>query len=142
MNWEQQLGINLTSFIAGLIGGLISLTYEHKVTPLRAITLISTGGVTAGYAFSAAEHYFSLHPSIQGIFSFGIGLVAMRVIDTVIKTMDIIHKDPALILSYSKLLKNLKDDTTDRSDERRSSGRKPSVDSARTDAESTEEGEL
>lgn len=54
---EQQLGIKVSSFIAGLMGGSISLTYEHHIPPAKAILMIIAGGLTAGYAFAGAETY-------------------------------------------------------------------------------------
>lgn len=109
MNFEQVLGIKLTPFIAGLIGGLVSLTYEQNLSPQRALVLVLTGGVTAGYSFTALEYHWALHPTTMGVASFGLGLVSMRLIDTVIALADIVRKRPALLLSISELLKAFKD---------------------------------
>lgn len=131
MNFEQVLGIKLSAFIAGLIGGLVSLTYEQNLSPLRALVLILTGGVTAGYAFTASEHYWSLHPTTTGIASFGLGLVSMRLIDTTIGIADVVRKRPALLLSIPALLKAFKDGSSSSTDSSIGSDL-PSVDVTRT----------
>lgn len=109
MNWEEQLGLKFTAFISGIVGGIISLTYETKLSFIRALTLIFAGGITAGYSFNAIEHYWNMSHQAMGLFSFTIGLVAMRLIDTVIKIGDLIRKDPSVILSGPKILSELKD---------------------------------
>lgn len=112
MTLEQQLGIKFSAFIAGLLGGLISLTYEHKVSPIRAILMIVAGGTTAGYAFAGLETYFNLSPSYAGIFGFGVGLVAMRLIETLINIAEKVKNDPSVLLSYKKLISDLNGTST------------------------------
>lgn len=119
MNFEEAFGIRLSAFVAGLIGGLISLTYEHQLSPIRALALILAGGVTAGYSFTALEYYWNLHPTTTGIASFGLGLVSMRLIDALIGAADVakdlvlrfarlVWEKPALLLSISDLVKTIK----------------------------------
>lgn len=112
MNLEEQFGINLTASIAGLLGGTFSLIYEEKISPLKAIVLIAAGGITAGYAFRAAEHYLNLHQTTTGIVSFGIGLVAMRIIDVFMSIADAAKRNPAILLSLTKLIKTIKNGDT------------------------------
>lgn len=121
MNWEELLGIKPTAFLGGLVGGLIALTYEEKISFGRAVLLILAGGFTSGYAFVIADDYWHLKHSFAGVFGFGMGLISMRVVDLIIlasqhafeivkKAFVLIRKDPSLVLSYTKLLKAIKDD--------------------------------
>lgn len=109
MNWEEQLGIKFTAFIAGIVGGVISLTYETKLSFIRALTLIFVGGITSGYSFNAIAHYWNVHNTWSGLFGFTIGLMSMRLVDTIINIGDLVRKNPAVILSIPKLLADLKD---------------------------------
>lgn len=109
MNWEEQLGLKFTAFIAGIVGGIISLTFETKLSFIRALTLIFVGGITAGYSFNAAEHYLGMSHQAMGLFSFTIGLIAMRLINILMNVAAHAQKDPTVILSIPKFLAGLKD---------------------------------
>lgn len=56
MDFEQQFGIKLSVLLAGLIGGVVSLTYETKITFYRALLLIVSGASVAAYLQPLAEH--------------------------------------------------------------------------------------
>jgi hypothetical protein len=83
MNIEQQLGIKLSVLVAGLIGGIVSLTYEEKISFKRAILLIITGASTAAYLQPLAEHYVQIPENLSSGLGFILGLISMRVIDVV-----------------------------------------------------------
>ena len=111
MSWEEYLGLKFTAFIAGIVGGIISLTFETKLSFIRALMLIFVGGITAGYTFAAAEHYFSLSPHVTGLFGFTSGLISMRLVGTVINLADLVKRNPAVILSIPKFIAGLKDES-------------------------------
>jgi len=108
MNWEEQLGLKFTAFVAGIVGGIISLTFETKLSFIRALTLIFVGGITAGYCFNAAEHYLGMSHQAMGLFSFTIGLISMRIVTIIMNIGNLVQKDPAVILSLPKVLADLK----------------------------------
>ena len=115
MNWEEQLGLKFTAFFAGIIGGVISLTFEAHLSFLRALTLILIGGSTAGYSFAFADHYLNIDHKISGFFGFTIGLVSMRLVNVLISLANAIQKEPVLLLSIPKIFEALKNgfrDTT------------------------------
>ena len=85
MDFEQQLGIKLSVLISGLIGGIVSLTYEEKISIQRAILLIVSGAATAAYLQPLAEHYIGIPENISTGLGFVLGLVSMRVIDFLIR---------------------------------------------------------
>lgn len=102
MNWEEQLGLKLSAFTAGIVGGIVSLTFETKLSFLRALTLILIGGVTAGYSFAAADVYFKLSHQLAGFFGFLIGLISMRLVNTLISVANLIQQNPVVIYSALK----------------------------------------
>lgn len=81
MNIEQQLGIKLSVLVAGLIGGIVSLTYEEKISFNRAVLLILAGASTAAYLQPLAEHYINIPENLSTGLGFVLGLVSMRIID-------------------------------------------------------------
>lgn len=108
MNWEEQLGLKFSAFVAGIVGGIISLTYENKLSFIRALTLIIVGGVTAGYGFVAIDLYFKLSHQWAGFFGFLIGLISMRLVDSVIGLANLVRQNPAIILSLLRITSGAK----------------------------------
>ena len=113
MNWEELLGIKITAFIAGLIGGVVSLTFEAKLSFGRAVTLILVGGSTSGYAFAFAHSYFAVKPEVSGFFGFCIGLVSMKLINILLSVIAIIQKNPVVLLSAPKFFQAMQNGAND-----------------------------
>jgi hypothetical protein len=84
MNWEHYLGIKLSVLIAGLAGAIASLTFERKLTFLKALFLISTGAVTAGYLHPVFSHYLGAPDSFSSAIGFILGLVSMRLLEFIL----------------------------------------------------------
>ena len=84
MNLEAQLGIKLSVLVAGLIGGIVSLTYETKLSFMRALLLIIGGASTAAYLHPLTEHYLGLDNKFSSGVGFVLGLVSMKVINFLI----------------------------------------------------------
>lgn len=106
MDWEEQLGIKVSALVAGLVGGIISLTFEQKLSFGRAVFLILTGGITSGYSYSLAEHYFGLTHELGGVFGFTTGLISMRIINTLMGAANIVSRNPRMILTIFNITKN------------------------------------
>lgn len=115
MNWEEQLGIKLSAFVGGIIGGIVSLTFEEKLSFIRAVLLIFTGGVMAGYGFTGAQQYLHTDVHLSGLVGFSIGLLSMRIVKLIFKIADRIIANPAIIFSYVELIKNLKNGSSNTS---------------------------
>lgn len=118
MSFEHIFGMKLSALVAGLVGGLVALTHEDKMSPIKAIVFILAGGVTAGYSFTALEHWYGLHPSTTGIASFSLGLVSMRLIEILLALAIAVRQEPTLLLSLPQLFKTIKDgrNTSDNGD--------------------------
>ena len=81
MNIEEQLGIKLSVLVAGLIGGIVSLTYETKLSFSRALLLIIGGASTAAYLHPVMSHYLSADNQFSSGIGFVLGLVSMKIIN-------------------------------------------------------------
>jgi fructose-specific phosphotransferase system IIC component len=112
MDFEQQFGIKLSVLLAGLIGGVVSLTYETKITFYRALLLIVSGASVAAYLQPLAEHWMNLPEKFSTALGFILGLVSMKVIH--------------FIMQYTEgtLQKHLKDDGRNTKDTKSDSGDK------------------
>lgn len=88
MDFEQQLGIKLSVLISGLVGGIISLTYEEKISAQRAVLLIVSGASTAAYLQPLAEHYLSFPENFSTGLGFVLGLTAMKILDFIIRNTE------------------------------------------------------
>lgn len=117
MDFEQQLGIKLSVLMSGLVGGIISLTYEERISAQRAFLLILGGASTAAYLQPLAEHYLGIPENFSTGLGFVLGLTAMKILDFIIKNTErflrlkLIHKEDVHTESSSKLDSNLRDDT-------------------------------
>lgn len=93
MDIEQQLGIKLSVLIAGLMGGVVSLTYEEKISTSRAILLILAGASTAAYLQPLAENVINIPQNLSTGLGFVLGLVSMKVIDAImLNAKDYVNK--------------------------------------------------
>lgn len=119
MNWEEQLGVKISVLVSGVIGGIISLTFEQKISFAKALVMIFTGGVTAAVTYPALESYFTVQPAFANGLGFFLGLISMRVIDITLSLVDRIKANPVLIVyllnpaKYGELFGNPKRDTGD-----------------------------
>jgi len=111
MTFEEQFGIKVSVLAAGLVGGIVSLTFEQKISAVRAVLLILTGCSTAVYVHPLIESYYNTSPDIGPGISFIISLVSMRVIKRVLDTID---KVPLTSLT-SKFLNGFTNDKSNRS---------------------------
>lgn len=88
MDFEQQLGIKLSVLVAGLIGGIVSLTYHTKISFKRAVLLILTGASTAVYLQPIAEHTLGFPERFSTAVGFITGLVSMKIINFLLKNTE------------------------------------------------------
>lgn len=112
MDIEQQLGIKLSVLVSGLIGGIVSLTYETKISFLRALFLIAGGASTAAYLQPIAQHYIGLPEQFSTGLGFVMGLVSMKIIEFLIENTE----------KYLKSTVRLKNGTDTNSDKPDNSG--------------------
>ena len=104
MSFEEQLGIKFSVLISGLIGGIVALTFEEKLSFLRALLIIFTGGVTAAYSSQALIHYFELKEVYVHFFGFLTGLISMRITAVIGNFTKKIVEDPSILLKIIERL--------------------------------------
>lgn len=88
MDFEQQLGFKLSVLLSGLIGGIVSLTHETKISTYRALLLILGGASTAAYLQPVAQHYLGLPEQFSTGLGFIMGLVSMKIIEFFIENAE------------------------------------------------------
>lgn len=88
MNWEEHLGVKISVLVSGIVGGIISLTFEQKISFVKALVMIFTGASTTAVTYPALESYFSIQPAFANGLGFLLGLIAMRLIDLIMAIVD------------------------------------------------------
>lgn len=97
MGWlEAALGIKFKVFIAGALGGVVSLRFFDNLDA-KGRLIVALGGVSAAvFGQPAASAFFKLTPEYDGGLGFVIGLFAMSVAGAGVKAI------PALIERFTK----------------------------------------
>lgn len=135
MNFEEQLDIKLSVLVSGIIGGIISLTYEEKISTIRALVMIFVGGATAAYLQPSLQYFFSLDPKFSNGIGFVLGLISMKLTHLLLSIAEKVRKEPIVILQIFNSLKNASIQSSTRTSI-------PVVDSSSTAGEATEESKI
>jgi hypothetical protein len=88
--------------LGGMIGAIVALTYESKITITKAFTLLITGTATAYYTSEFAVNYFELDPKHVGAISYILGLIGMRICSAFLSTADYILNHPKILIDIFK----------------------------------------
>lgn len=92
-------GLKFATLLAGVAGGVVSLSFIKELTKLQAVTSVVTGALTAGYQTPMAIQYLSLtSPEAQNCAAFVIGLTAMNIIPGLLKLSEMFKRDPRRFL--------------------------------------------
>lgn len=122
MNLEEQLGIKLSVVIAGLIGGIVSLTYHTKVSFLKALALIAAGASTAAYLHPIVAHYLSTDDRFSSGIGFLLGLTSMKLIGGIMTSADkVVNILVSRVPTLAAILGLTKDTTDDTGSTKRNS---------------------
>ena len=74
------LGIKLTSLVAGFAGGIVSLAFLQGLTRKQSVLAVVVGCLTAVYLTPVAVWWLNLSPQMENGTSFLLGLSAMNII--------------------------------------------------------------
>ena len=98
MTWEEALGIKISVLLSGIAGGVVSLTYEDKIPPVRALGMIFCGGATAAYTEPLLAKYLDLATAHGNAIGFFLGLISMKLVHIILSLMDHVKGDPTILL--------------------------------------------
>lgn len=101
-NILNYVGVSDKLLIAGMIGSLLSLTYEVKPTFKSSLIAIFTGAFTAAYLTPSLV----LDEKIELAIAFVFGIASMRIIGAILEIGEELRKDPFSIFSKFKQFKN------------------------------------
>lgn len=90
-----QLGLKISTLIAGLVGGLISLSYQKQMKWYKAVAIIIVGGITAAYTTPLLVTLFSMGQPLEHSLAFIMGLLGMRLTTAIIVGIEKIAENPA-----------------------------------------------
>lgn len=107
---ETYIGIKLSAVLAGLIGGIVSLSFINNLTLLKAIFAILTGAASAAYITPLIVSGFDLGHELGNAVAFLTGFLGMNVLAGVFKLSDRFQQKP---LDTLRDIKNLKDPDDD-----------------------------
>ena len=128
MTWEEALGIKISILLSGIAGGVVSLTYEDKIPPLRAIGMIFCGGATAAYTQPVLTHYLRLEEVYANAIGFFLGLVSMKLVAVILNALDYLKKNPKLLLNLIPYVNRTYGGVKSTNDDSHSSERPPKKD--------------
>lgn len=87
-------GVKLGLAIAGLAGGVVSLSYVKPLNKWQAVLAVFTGAVCAAYLTPLAISYFTLSPAGEHGAAFLIGVTSLNLVPGFIKLSDRFRSNP------------------------------------------------
>jgi len=97
------VGVNLKSALAGLAGGAARVVFMSQSNPIgwkRGVSLVLVGGMSAGYLTPLVTQLAGAQPdgAVERALAFGVGLLAMTLIELVLRFADWLREDPGRLL--------------------------------------------
>ena len=77
--FEQAIGIKLMVIVAGLIGGIVQLAQNPKITPAGAVVSVVAGMACAAFVTPLLHWYWSVPISVENATAFFMGLLGMQI---------------------------------------------------------------
>lgn len=102
---ETYLGIKLSAVLAGLIGGIVSLSFIRNLTPLKAFLATLTGAASAAYMTPLIVNGLELGADFEHAIAFLTGLLGMNVLAGIFKVSERFQEKPLETLRDIKDLK-------------------------------------
>jgi hypothetical protein len=96
--WNE-IGIRVGSVVAGLVGGVLSLSMLPRLTFRKAVTAVLGGGACAAYGTPLAVEYLGIASrNLENGLAFVLGVVGMNLLGGAMKLSDRWRKEPSLDL--------------------------------------------
>lgn len=88
------LGIKLGAVLAGMIGGILSLSYIQSLTLWGRVLAVFSGAAVAGYGTPVIDAWVNMPPDAENAMAFFLGLTAMNIIPGLIRISEMFKSDP------------------------------------------------
>ncbi len=93
----EELGLRVSSLVAGLVGGVLALSMMPKLTFRKSVTAVIGGGACAGYATPIVADVLSLASrNVENGLAFVLGVVGMNILGGLFKLSERWRERPTL----------------------------------------------
>lgn len=91
----DHLGVSASAMVAGLVGGLMSLSMLPQLTFRKAVAALIGGGACAAYLTPLAVEYAGVGSrNLENGLAFALGIGGMRIIGGILKLWERFEKSP------------------------------------------------
>lgn len=90
----EVLGLKFPTLIAGVIGGIISLSFIRNLSLFKGFTALLAGSFCAGYWTAPLAAYIGVSPDSDNAIAFFIGVVGMNLIAGIYKLFEAFSEKP------------------------------------------------
>lgn len=102
-NWWDEMGIRVGTVIAGLVGGILSLSMMPRLTFRKAMTAVLGGGACAAYGTPLVVEYLGVASrNLENGLAFVLGVVGMHILGGIFTMSDRWRRNPSIDLDALK----------------------------------------
>lgn len=95
--WADELGLRVSSLVAGLVGGVLALSMMPQLTFRKAVAAVLGGGACAAYATPVVAELIDLSSRhVENGLAFVLGVVGMNVLGGIFKLSEKWRDKPTL----------------------------------------------
>lgn len=103
LRWWDVMGIQVGTVVAGLIGGILSLSMMPKLTFRKAMTAVLGGGACAAYGTPLVVEYLGVASrNLENGLAFVLGVVGMHILGGLFTLSDRWRRNPSIDLEAVK----------------------------------------
>lgn len=114
LNWWDEMGIKVGTVVAGLVGGVLSLSMMPRLTFRKAVTAVIGGGACAAYGTPLVVEYLGLSSrNLENGLAFVLGVVGMHILGGIFTMSDRWRRNPSIDLDSIKSPRRSDDDAAD-----------------------------
>ncbi len=95
--WTDELGLKVSSLVAGLIGGVLALSMMPQLTFRKAVAAVLGGGACAAYATPVVAELLNLTSRhVENGLAFVLGVIGMNLLGGLFKLSEQWRNKPTL----------------------------------------------
>lgn len=91
---EALMGVKGSAVLAGLVGGIVSLSFMRDLTPVKAVLATLSGAASAAYLTPLVVHYLDVEAPAEHAVAFLAGLIGMNILAGVFKLSERFKQRP------------------------------------------------